>query len=70
MTSTLELKRILSRSAPNSCTQFRHFRSLCSPKVRFNDEGTDTPYPSWDELRSEEKEDDPAILLIVVMGRW
>jgi photosystem II stability/assembly factor-like uncharacterized protein len=27
--------------------------------------GEDTPYPSWDELRAEDREEDPAILLTV-----
>ncbi len=28
-------------------------------------EGDDTPYPSWDTLREEDREEDPAVLLIV-----
>ena len=28
-------------------------------------EGGDTPYPGWSELRSEELEDDPAVILTV-----
>ncbi len=31
-------------------------------------EGGDNPYPSWDDLRAEDREDDPAIILTVTNG--
>lgn len=34
-------------------------------EIEAENEGADTPYPSWDTLRREDSEEDPAILLIV-----
>jgi len=37
-------------------------------EIEIEKEGGDTPYPSWDTLRSEDREEDPAVLLIVRDG--
>ena len=34
-------------------------------ELEVEEEGGDTPYPSWDALRAEDREEDPAILLVV-----
>ena len=34
-------------------------------EIETEKEGGDTPYPSWDELRAEDREDEPAILFTV-----
>ncbi len=34
-------------------------------EIEAEKEGDDTPYPDWESLRAEDREDDPAILLIV-----
>ena len=34
-------------------------------EIKTEQEGGDTPYPSWDALRAEDREDDPAIMFIV-----
>lgn len=34
-------------------------------EIETEKEGGDTPYPSWEELRAEDREDEPAILFIV-----
>ena len=37
-------------------------------EIEIEEEGGDTPYPSWDALRAEDREEDPAVLLIVRDG--
>ena len=37
-------------------------------EIEIEKAGGDTPYPSWDVLRSEDREEDPAVLLIVRDG--
>ncbi|MEL6859167.1 MAG: glycosyl hydrolase [Pseudomonadota bacterium] len=37
-------------------------------EIEIEKEGGDTPYPSWETLRAEDREDDPAILSIVRDG--
>ncbi|MEL7488545.1 MAG: glycosyl hydrolase, partial [Pseudomonadota bacterium] len=32
---------------------------------KIKEDGGDTPYPTWDELRSEDREDEPAILITI-----
>lgn len=34
-------------------------------EIALEEEGGDTPYPSWDALREEDREEEPAVLLIV-----
>ncbi|MEL7373690.1 MAG: glycosyl hydrolase, partial [Pseudomonadota bacterium] len=34
-------------------------------EIEIEKEGGDTPYPSWDALRAEDREEDPAVMLIV-----
>ncbi|MEO1245326.1 MAG: glycosyl hydrolase [Pseudomonadota bacterium] len=34
-------------------------------EIEIEKEGGDTPYPSWDTVRAEDREEDPAVLLIV-----
>ncbi|MEO0631637.1 MAG: glycosyl hydrolase, partial [Planctomycetota bacterium] len=34
-------------------------------EIEIEKEGGDTPYPSWEALRAEDREEDPAVLLIV-----
>ncbi|MEO0616679.1 MAG: glycosyl hydrolase [Pseudomonadota bacterium] len=34
-------------------------------EVEIEKEGGDTPYPSWDALRAEDREEDPSVMLIV-----
>ena len=34
-------------------------------EIAIEDEGGDTPYPSWDDLRAEDREDAPAILFTI-----
>ncbi len=34
-------------------------------EIEIEKDGGDTPYPSWDELRAEDREDDPAIVFTV-----
>ena len=34
-------------------------------ELEVEEEGGDTPYPSWDTLRQEDREEDPSILLVV-----
>ena len=37
-------------------------------EIEIEEAGGDTPYPSWDALRAEDREEDPAVLLIVRDG--
>ncbi|MFK8031628.1 MAG: glycosyl hydrolase [Gammaproteobacteria bacterium] len=34
-------------------------------EIEAEEAGEDTPYPSWDELRTEDREDEPQVLLVV-----
>lgn len=34
-------------------------------EIEIEKDGGDTPYPSWDELRAEDREDEPAILFVI-----
>ena len=34
-------------------------------EINVEKEGGDTPYPSWDDLRAEDREDEPAILFTI-----
>ena len=34
-------------------------------EIEIEEQGGDTPYPSWDTVRAEDREEDPAVLLIV-----
>ncbi len=37
-------------------------------EIAVEQEGGDTPYPSWDDLRAEDREDEPAILFTITDG--
>ena len=45
------------------------FKSLAdmrrADEIEIENEGGDTPYPSWDELRAEDREDEPAIVFTI-----
>ena len=34
-------------------------------EIKIEEDGGDTPYPSWDELRAEDREDEPAIIFTI-----
>lgn len=40
-------------------------KSRRNAEIKIEETGADTPYPSWDELRIEDREEAPAVLLIV-----